>query len=129
MDPIRELEVLIRAKYPIVYVTTWEERRVEEAVKQIAEKLSRKVHTWSVTQGMKPEVTRTSGPKKPSSLPSELEALALVHEASEFTIFVLKDFHAYMKDSRVVRLLRDLATRLRGRAQTLFIVADRKSVV
>ena len=123
MDPIRELDVLIRAKYPIVYVVTWEERRVEEAINEIAKKLNRKVHTWSVTQGMKPEVIRTSGPKKPSKLSSELEALALIHEAPEFTIFLLKDFHPYMKDSRVVRLLRDLAIRLRGRAQTLFIVS------
>lgn len=123
MDPARELDILIRAKYPIVYVVTWEERRVEEAVKGIADKLQRKLHTWSVTQGMKPPVMRTSGPNKPSSLPSELEALALVHEAEEFTVFLLKDFHAYMKDSRVVRLLRDLAVRLRGRAQTLFVVA------
>lgn len=63
MDPIRELEILIRAKYPIVYVVTWEERRVEEAVKGIAEKLSRKVHTWSVTQGMKPPVPHPRQPE------------------------------------------------------------------
>ena len=63
MDPIRELDVLIRAKYPIVYVVTWEEMRFEEAVREIAEKLNRKVHTWSVTQGMKPAVIRTSGPR------------------------------------------------------------------
>ncbi|MCH7944444.1 MAG: AAA family ATPase [Armatimonadetes bacterium] len=123
MDPIRELDVLIRAKYPIVYVVTWEETRFEETVREVAEKLKRKVHTWSVTQGMKPSVIRTSGPSKPSKLAPELEALALVHEAPEFTLFLLRDFHAYMKDSRVVRLLRDLAARLRGRAQTLFIVA------
>lgn len=123
MDPIRELDILIRAKYPIVYVVTWEERRVEEAIKEIGEKLSRKIHTWSVTQGMKPPITRTSGPKKPSTLPSELEVLAQVHESEELTIFLLKDFHAYLKDSRVVRLLRDLAARLRGRDQTLFIIS------
>ena len=123
MDPIRELDVLIRARYPIVYVVTWEEARFEEALSEVAAKLKRKVHTWSVTQGMKPAVIRTSGPAKPSKLSPELEALALIHEAPEFTVFMLKDFHAYMKDPRVVRLLRDLATRLRGRAQTLFIVA------
>mgnify|MGYP000135161123 CR=1 FL=1 len=37
------------------------------------------------------------------------KALALVHEAPDFTVFLLKDFHPYMKDSRVTRLLRDLA--------------------
>jgi SpoVK/Ycf46/Vps4 family AAA+-type ATPase len=123
MEPTREFEVLCRAKYPLVYVVSWEERRVEEALTKVAKTLDRSLHTWSVTQGMKPSVNRTSGPAKPTSLPGELEALALVHEAPEFTVFLLKDFHPYLRDSRVVRLLRDLAGRLRGRSQTLFLVA------
>lgn len=121
MDPVKEIEVLIRAKYPIVWITSWEERRVEEAIKTVADKMARKMHSWSVTQGMKPEIARPGGPPKTPLLP-ELEALANVHEAPEFTVFLLKDFHPYMKDSRVVRLLRDLATRLRGRSQTLFLL-------
>ncbi|MCB0826279.1 MAG: AAA family ATPase [Armatimonadetes bacterium] len=123
MDPIREIEVLVRAKYPILYITSWEERRVETAVRQVAEKLQRQLHTWSVTQGMQPSVRRASGPVKASSLPGELEALAQCHESAEYTVFLLKDFHPYLKDTRVVRLLRDLAGRLRGRAQTLIIVS------
>lgn len=123
MDPQREIEVLVRAKYPILFVVSWEERRVEEAVKKVAEKLDRQLHTWSVTQGMVPAVRRASGPVKASNLPGELEALAQAHESSEYTLFLLRDFHPYMKDTRVVRLLRDLAGRLRSRAQTLIIVS------
>jgi len=123
MDATREIEVLIRAKYPILYISSWEERRVEEAIRKVCVKLNRQVHTWSVTQGMQPPVRRASGPVKASSLPGELEALAQIHESAEFTVFLLKDFHPYMKDTRVVRLLRDLAARLRGKAQTLIIVA------
>jgi len=123
MDATREIEVLIRAKYPILFISSWEERRVEEAIRKVCEKLNRQVHTWSVTQGMQPAVRRASGPVKASSLPGELEALAQIHESAEFTVFLLKDFHPYMKDTRVVRLLRDLAARLRGKAQTLIIVA------
>src|SRR5690242_19730457 len=123
MDALHEIEVLIRAKYPIVYIVSWEERRVEDALQQVSKKLERTVHSWSVTQGMRPAVNRATGPAKPTTLPGELEALALAMEAPEYTVFLLKDFHAYMKDSRVVRLLRDLANRLRGRTQTLFILA------
>lgn len=123
MDALHEIEVLIRAKYPIVYIVSWEERRVEVALQKVSEKLQRSLHTWSVTQGMKPAVNRTSGPAKPTTLPGELEALALMHEAPEYTIFLLKDFHVFMKDPRVVRLMRDLANRLRGRTQTLVIVS------
>lgn len=119
MEAARELEVLARAKYPIAYVVSWEERRVEAVLGEIAEKLERKFYTWSVTQGMKPKLG--SGGK--TSLPPELEALAQIHEAPEFTIFLLKDFHPYMKDPRVVRLMRDLAARLRGRSQTLYLLS------
>lgn len=123
MDATAEIEILVRAKYPILYISSWEERRVEKAVREVGERLNRQVHTWSVTQGMQPAVRRASGPVKATSLPGELEALAQIHESAEFTIFLLKDFHPYMKDTRVVRLLRDLANRLRGRAQTLILVS------
>lgn len=123
MDPQREIEVLVRAKYPILYINSWEERRVEQAVKNVADKLQRQLHTWSVTQGMVPQVRRASGPVKTTSLPGELEALAQIHESAEYTVFLLRDFHPYMKDTRVVRLLRDLANRLRGRASTIVIVS------
>jgi ATP-dependent 26S proteasome regulatory subunit len=122
VNAAQEIDVLIRAKYPILYIVSWEEQRVEEALKAICAPLNRSLHTWSITQGMKPPVNRTTGPVKPTSLPGELEALALVHEAPEFTVFVLKDFHPYLKDSRVIRLLRDLAVRIRGKAQTLILL-------
>jgi len=123
MDAKKEIEILVRAKYPILFVSSWEERRVEEAIREVSQKLNRQLHTWSVTQGMQPAVKRASGPVKASSLPGELEALAQIHESAEFTIFLMKDFHPYMKDTRVVRLLRDLANRLRGKAQTLIFVS------
>lgn len=122
MDVVKEVEVLIRAKYPIVWLVTWEERRVERAMQEVADRLNRTLHTWSVTQGLRPAVQRST-PAKPSTLPGELEVLAQIHEAPEFTVFLLKDFHPYMRDNRVVRLLRDLAGRLRGRSQTLFLVS------
>jgi hypothetical protein len=121
MKAAQEIEVLIRAKYPILYIVSWEERRVEEAVAGVCKSLNRTLHTWSITQGMRPPVNRTTGPVKPTTLPGELEALALVHEAAEYTVFLLRDFHPYLKDSRVIRLLRDLALRLRGKAQTLIL--------
>lgn len=122
MDAAQEIEILIRAKYPVLYVVSWEERRVEEALGNICKELKRQLFTWSVTQGMKPQVNRAGGQIKTPGLPGELEALAQVHEAPEFTVFLLKDFHPYLKDSRVIRLLRDLAAKLRGKAQTLILL-------
>ena len=122
MNASQEIEVLIRAKYPILYIVSWEEKRVEEALLKVCGSLNRTLHTWSVTQGMKPEVSRPGSAAKTTTLPSELEALAVVHGAPEYTVFLLKDFHPYMKDYRVIRLLRDLAIKLRGRAETLILM-------
>jgi len=121
MPAAHEIEVLIRAKYPILYIVSWEERRVSEVVSKVCQGLSRTLHTWSITQGMRPPVNRLTGQVKPTTLPGELEALALIHEAPESTVFLLRDFHPYMKDYRVVRLLRDLAQQLRDKRQTIIL--------
>ena len=115
----KEIELLIRSKYPILYIVSWEERRVESALQQIATDLKRTLHTWTLTQGMKPPVPESRGK---SSLPGELEALAQVYESGEGTIFLLKDYHPYMRDPRVIRLLRDIAFKLRTRSQTLVLL-------
>lgn len=120
MDAAKELEILIRAKYPIIYLLTWEEKRAEDAIGRVCSELERSLHTWSVTQGLRPPLNRASSA---SALSSELEVLAQLHEAPEYTVFVLRDYHPFMKDVRVIRLLRDLARRLRGKAQTLVILS------
>ncbi|CAN5464386.1 AAA family ATPase [soil metagenome] len=118
MDASREIEILLRAKYPILYTVSWEERRVEASLRKVCQKLGRTLTTWTITQGMQPAIVRT-GAK--SALPGELEALAQILEAPDKTVFLLKDFHPYMKDSRVIRLLRDLAVKLRSRSQTIVL--------
>lgn len=128
MNASQEIEVLIRAKYPILYIVSWEERRVEDALSTISKGLARTLYSWSITQGMRPPVPRDGGSNKPSTLPGELEALAVVHEAPDRSVFLLKDFHPYMKDYRVIRLLRDLAVRLRGRSQTLILMGPTLSL-
>ncbi len=127
MTAPQEIEVLIRAKYPILYIVSWEEKRVEEALQKVCLSLNRTLHTWSVTTGMKPPVARPGGATK-TALPGELEALATIHEAPEYTVFLLKDFHPYMRDHRVIRLMRDLAVRLRGRAATLILIGPTLSL-
>lgn len=125
MQVIEELEVLVRAKFPIIYVQTWEEERVEATFASIAEKLKRSFHRWSITQNFDPPLRRTSNadPNSSGRLPLELEALAQIHESSDFNVIVLRDFHPYLKDNRVIRVLRDLASKLRSRSQTLVLIA------
>ncbi len=119
MSASREIEVLLRAKYPILYVVSWEERRVEDALTAVCRGLNRTVYRWTLTQGMQPPLAKG---RTPLTSP-ELEALAQIHEAPDYSVFILKDFHPYMKDYRTIRLLRDLAAKMRAKAQTIIILS------
>ena len=47
-----EIETLIRARYPILYLVTWEEERAEERLVSIARKMNKKTFCWSVNRGL-----------------------------------------------------------------------------
>ncbi|RMG24145.1 MAG: AAA family ATPase [Armatimonadetes bacterium] len=122
MSARHELSVLIRAKYPILYLLTWEEQRALECVFSVAEDLGADTFVWSLTKGFRPPLpAKRSEP--PQRLSPELEALAHLHGAPENAIFVLKDFHHWMSDYRVQRLLRDLAETMKVKNQTLILLS------
>lgn len=114
-----EIEVLVKAHYPILYIVSWEERRVERCLTEVANSTGRKLITWSVTQGFSPKFVA----EKPSQLSGELLALVqLTENTPDSSIVLLKDFHPYLRDYRVVRLLRDLTSRMRGRDITIVLM-------
>ena len=122
---------LLKARFPILYVPTWEEERVLLKVSQIvadasAIKTTRKMLIWSSTTGL---VGEGISPKEDSKSP--LRALELAVQYPEPAIFVLKDFHAFLGghgrplDSLVVRSLRDVVPQLKqsSKPKSLMIVA------
>lgn len=119
MSASREIEVLLRAKYPILYIVSWEERRVEDALASVCKGLNRTLHVWTLTQGMRPPIGKAG--RSPLTSP-ELEALAQIHEAPDYAVFLLKDFHHYLRDHRSIRLLRDLAAKMRSKAQAIVVL-------
>lgn len=62
---MNELEVLIRARYPLLYVISWEEQRVLARVSKIASKLGKNVFEWSITTGISAGGDLNTIPKTP----------------------------------------------------------------
>ncbi len=128
LSPVQELEVLIRARYPIVYVVSWEEERVEQALCRIAEKRGKKVFVWSFTQGIVKhgaEPQRSKGGAGSTTDP--LVALDAVLDQVEPAIYLFKDFHVFMDDNRsnlaIIRRLRDASFHLRDSYKSIVVVA------
>ena len=121
-----ELEVLIRARYPLVYVVTWEEQRLLKQVFKIASRLNKKVFEWSITMGLVPAGTSIQSQKqKDSATLDPLVALDNVIEHVEPALYVFKDFHPFLKGQNmsVVRRLREIAESLKNTYKTIVIVS------
>jgi ATP-dependent 26S proteasome regulatory subunit len=113
-----ELETLIRARYPIIYVISWEEDRVEAAVRKIAADRGKKVFQWSTTQGMVMNASQRNEQTR-----NALAALDFIMDSKEPAIFLLKDFHAFLGDVTLIRRLRDLILALKKTYKTIVILS------
>ena len=128
--PPDELEVLIRARYPIIYVVTWEEERLEKRLLEIAKKRNKTLHVWTCSQGLvpfgaEPQRNRTG----PNNTCDPVSALDAVLGHVDPAIFLFKDLHDHL-DTRLciahlrnVRRLRDVAHALRDTYKTIVLVS------
>ncbi len=113
-----ELETLIRARYPIIYIVSWEEKRVEDALRAITKARGKKMYQWTVTQGMVMNpLNRDEATRDP------LAALDFVLESRDQAVFLLKDFHPFLSDTALVRRLRDLTYALKTSYKTLILLS------
>lgn len=110
----QHLSNLFRARFPIVYIPTWEESRAIEILNDIAQderliKTRRNLYIWSQTRGM---YCYTTG-KIISDSKTPAKALDFIAKIDEPALFALKDFHVYFgannakPDYAVIRKVRD----------------------
>jgi SpoVK/Ycf46/Vps4 family AAA+-type ATPase len=116
-----ELSLLLKARYPILYISSFEEDRLEYTIrKSIKGKSNKAIYTWDFVEGYK---TTSNNPKFAAKNP--LQALELVEKLTEVTpaIFILKDFNKFLSDLAISRKLRNLLTILKTQPKTLIILA------
>jgi ATP-dependent 26S proteasome regulatory subunit len=126
----KDIEHLMRARYPLIYILSSEEQRVEESIKRVLESREKekghkaKIYTWSVTEGVRLGSEAQGDSKDP------LKALRFILEANkdERAVFVVRDLHPFQKNPEVVRLLRDLARNLKKTRKTVFMVSPVLSI-
>jgi ATP-dependent 26S proteasome regulatory subunit len=114
----REVEDLVKARYPLLYLVSSEEERVEKALREIALRREMRLAAWSITRGFVP----LAGTLKGGDVKDPIKALDFLAGAEGKGIYVLRDFHAFVGDPTVVRKLRDLAHELWKRVDTVAVV-------
>lgn len=115
----RELETYIRARYPLLWIVTPEEERALAEIEKLAVDLRRRLFYWSVNSGE----TNPSLPGREDRGKREPQAiLKAVSEESDPAIWVLRDFHPFLKDIAVVRRLREVAFALQRSHKTILLL-------
>ena len=93
----QELDVLIRARYAVIYVSTWEEERVEQSLRQIANARKKQLYSWTITQGLSKYGSESRGGKS-NNTADPLMALDQVLQHMDPAIYFFKDFHRFTFD-------------------------------
>lgn len=117
----QELTLLIKARYPILYISSLEEDRVEYTIRKTIKANSNKaIHTWDFVEGYK---TNLNNPRFAAKNP--LQALELIEKLTSTTpaVFILKDFNKFLSDISISRKLRNLVGILKTQPKSLIILA------
>ena len=121
-----EIETLIRARYPILYVITSEEMRVQKILVEIAARRQKKVFEWTYSSGIVPAGASIQSQKgRNPATKDPLAALDLVIDQVEPAIFLFKDFHPFLTRSNfaVIRRLKDIALHLKNSRKTIVLIS------
>jgi hypothetical protein len=119
---VTDLDTLIRARYPLVYLVSWEEQRLDGILQELAGRHGKVLVSWSITRGLRRiGGARALPPLETGKNPAEM--LATIGKLGEPSLVVLKDFHPFLNDPAVVRALRELAQDLKSTYTTVILLS------
>ena len=121
-----ELETLIRARYPILYIITSEEMRVQNLILEVARKRQKKIFEWSCSTGIVPAGSSIQSQKNRSAATRDpLLALDQVIDHVEPALFIFKDFHPFLSRTNfaIIRKLKEIALHLKNSFKTIILVS------
>jgi SpoVK/Ycf46/Vps4 family AAA+-type ATPase len=117
-----ELALFLKARYPIIYITTVEEDRVEYVIrKNIKTNLNRSIYSWDFVDGYTNNPNNEGFAKR-----NPLQALELVERLNPETpaLFILKDFNRFLTDLSISRKLRNISRILKLQPKTIIIIGS-----
>jgi AAA+ superfamily predicted ATPase len=121
-----EFNLLLKARYPILYISSLEEDRIEYTIRKCVKFTGNKaIYTWDFVEGY---VNNPNNKGFASKNP--LQALELVEKLTSDTpaLFILKDFDKFLTDISVSRKLKNLIRILKTQPKTIIILATEVNI-
>jgi SpoVK/Ycf46/Vps4 family AAA+-type ATPase len=123
-----ELNILIQAQYPLIYLVTSEEERAERAISIIAQTKShqRRVFVWTVTHGIV-EYGQSRHITQHNTVSPEA-AVQWVIQQKEAGIYIFKDLHPFIDSPATTRWLRDAIASFKGTQKAIILMSPLQQV-
>jgi ATP-dependent 26S proteasome regulatory subunit len=122
-----ELNILVQAQYPLIYLVTSEEERAEQAIASVAKAdPKRRVFVWTVTHGIV-EYGQPRNVTQHNTVSPEA-AIEWVVRQREPGIFVFKDLHPFIDSPAVTRWLRDAIASFKENYKTIVLMSPIQQV-
>jgi SpoVK/Ycf46/Vps4 family AAA+-type ATPase len=107
IDFEKEIKIHVEARYPILWLVSFEERRVEKIVESLCESMTFQYWSWSVSRGL------IGGDKNKKENIGREKILTKIEEnivkSEEVNnLFLLKDIASYLQSHEFLRRFRDL---------------------
>ena len=114
-----QLDLLIRARTPLIWIRSGEEERVESLLKVATQRLKpRQLASWDYINGLQGILnSQGTGARQPMAVLQWLQKL----NSDSPTILLVKDFHRFCDDAGITRMLRNLSTELRKKPHTVVL--------
>jgi len=120
LEKIKEFN---RARYPLIYLLTHEEDRVERGLRRLCEAEKMDFFRWRSSEGLGDGTTFAEGSKDPVAA---LSTIRNTHKGP--ALFLFEDLHAHLDAPDLWRALRDQVENLGKRGQAIVIVAPSLNV-
>jgi SpoVK/Ycf46/Vps4 family AAA+-type ATPase len=126
MNFLNEFVLLLKARYPIIYIATDEEERIEYLIKYCTKKyVVRTYYSWDFVDGYQANPNDTGFAAR-----NPLEALDLIDKLTPDTpaLFVLKDYGNFFKDFSIIRKLKNLSRNLKTQPKNIIIISSEVTI-
>ncbi|PSB07065.1 AAA family ATPase [Pleurocapsa sp. CCALA 161] len=123
-----ELNILVQAQYPLIYLITPEEERAEQAIAKIAKDNAeyKQVFVWTVTRGMV-EYGQARQATQHNTVSPEA-AIEWTIRQKEGGIFIFKDLHPFLDGPVITRWLRDAIASFKGSNKVIILMSPLQTV-
>ncbi|GAP98156.1 stress-responsive protein Ycf46 [Leptolyngbya sp. NIES-2104] len=122
-----ELNILLQAQYPLIYLVTSEEERAEQAISILAQtKPPKRLYLWTVTHGIV-EYGQPRSVTQHNTVSPEA-AIEWVMRQREPGIFVFKDLHPFIDSPAVTRWLRDAIASFKGTQKAIVLMSPMQNI-